>query len=91
LGLTANPHLQIHKVSHRFIMDVLNYNELPNEIKAVFIKKIESEIIESNKMMGLDKPKQWQIDNRVEYESKNYLFHNDHGIYYSLKVEKLSF
>lgn len=72
-------------------MDILNYEELPEKIKGFFKSKIESELIQSHKDMGLDKPEKWQLEDRLEYESKKYLFHNYKGNYYFSKLEQLGY
>jgi hypothetical protein len=70
-------------------MDVLNYDELPNKVKGLFKSKIEAELIQDHKKMGIEKPQAWQMANHLDYCCKKYLFHNDHGNYYFFKLEKL--
>jgi len=70
-------------------MEVINYSELPQKAKVLFDKKIELELTETHKKAGLEKPKQWQVKNRIDLEVKNLLFHNDHGTFYSFKMEKI--
>jgi hypothetical protein len=65
LGLTANPHLQIHNVSHRFfIMMTINLN-----IKANVNNLSLSQIYELLQKYSLEKVKDQKI-----YEFKGYRF-----------------
>ena len=74
-----------------FIMNVLNYKELPESIKKLFKEKVISELIKSHKKIGIDEPKEWQIENALEQQSNKCLFHNDGGNYYFFKLEKLGY